>query len=228
MSFFCQHHGRLTGIAKGAKRSKKRFVNKLEIFSSLRILHTTPQNNRLSFIAEAELLDGFLTLRENLPCYATASIVRELTLLSTKEVEGDVELYPLLLWVFSSLNSGCAPIPTLIFFLIRFYAIIGYSPQLDNCISCGEQIQPDASYSFRFATGGIHCSSCDTRESQKKIQLSPGTIRSLSAALNQSPERLHRLQLSDNSRQESLAFLHSYGRQLFQREIVSWTFLENL
>ena len=62
VTFFCRDIGRITGIAKGAKRSKKRFVNKLEIFSSLCIQHTLPQNGRLAFIAEAELLDGFITL----------------------------------------------------------------------------------------------------------------------------------------------------------------------
>jgi DNA repair protein RecO (recombination protein O) len=226
VTFFCQHHGRLTGIAKGAKRSKKRFVNKLEIFSSLRILHTTPQNNRLAFIAEADLLDGFLSLRKNVSCYTTASVIREFILLATKEVEGDEELYPLLIWVFSNLNSGRAPLPALIFFLIRFFAIIGYSPQLDSCLGCGEQIQIDKTYSFHITTGGIRCSRCDTNEPANRLKLSKGTLRSLTTALTQPLERLHRLQLSGNSQKEALSFLHSYGRQLFQREIVSWAFLK--
>jgi len=226
VTFFCEHHGRLTGIAKGAKRSKKRFVNKLEIFSSLRILHTTPQNNRLAFIAEAELLDGFLSLRENISCYATASIVRELTLLATKEVEGDKEIYPLLVWVFSSLNNAQPPTLSLIFFLIRFYTIIGYSPQLAHCLGCNKEIQPEETYTFHITSGGIHCSICNRKAPQNGIRLSQGTIRSLSTAINQPLERLHRLQLSENSRREALSFLHSYGRQLFQREIVSWDFLE--
>jgi len=226
VTFFCQHHGRLTGIAKGAKRSKKRFVNKLEIFSSQRILHTTPQNNRLAFIAEADLLDGFLNLRQDVSCYTTASVIRELTLVGTKEVEGDEELYPLLIWVFSSLDSGRAPLPALIFFLIRFFAIIGYSPQLNSCLGCGKQIRPDETYSFHIATGGIHCSRCNKNKPANRLKLSQGTLRSLTTALTQPLERLHRLQLSDNSQKEALSFLHSYGRQLFQREIVSWAFLE--
>lgn len=228
VTFFCQHHGRLTGIAKGAKRSKKRFVNKLEIFSSLRILHTTPQNNRLAFIVEADLLDGFLNLRRDISCYATASIVRELILLATKEVEGDKELYPLLIWVFSSLNSERPPILALIFFLIRFFSIIGYSPQLNSCISCGKQLQQDETYKFHIATGGIRCSRCNKSEPADRHTLSQGTLRSLITALAQPLERLHRLQLSGNSQREALSFLHSYGCQLFQREIISWAFLEKL
>ncbi len=227
VTFYCHHHGRLTGIAKGAKRSKKRFVNKLELFSSLYITHTIPRNNRLAFIAEADLTDGFLALRNNVSCYTTASVIREFILLATKEMEGDTDLYPLLVWTFSSLNSNRAPLPLLIFFLIRFYTIIGYSPQLDSCLGCNQQVQPNETYSFHVATGGIHCSRC-TRNEASRLNLSHGTLKSLTIALNQPLERLHRLQLSAHSQQEALTFLYSYGRQLFQREIVSWAFLEKV
>lgn len=226
VTFFCQHHGRLTGIAKGAKRSKKRFVNKLELFSSLQIRHTTPKNNRLAFIAEAELLDGFMGLRQNISSYTTASVVRELILLATKEIEGDQELYPLLNWILSSLNQKHPPLPSLIFFLIRFFAIIGYSPQLESCLDCGSSMERNAPHSFQLRSGGILCSKCNPVSPPGGLKLSQGTLRSLSTALARPLERLHRLQLSPGSQEESLAFLHAYGRQLFQREIVSWAFLD--
>lgn len=226
VTFFCQHHGRLTGIAKGAKRSKKRFVNKLELFSSLQIRHTTPKNNRLAFIAEAELLDGFMGLRQNISSYTTASVVREFILMATKEVEGDQELYPLLSWVFNNLNENRPPRPSLIFFLIRFFAIIGYSPQLKSCLDCGSPMEHNAPHSFHLRLGGIRCRKCTPHRSPQGLNLSQGTLRSLSVALTRPLERLHRLQLSTTSQKESLAFLHAYGRQLFQREIVSWAFLD--
>ncbi len=226
VTFFCENLGRLTGIAKGAKRSKKRFVNKLEIFSSLRISHTLPENNRLVFIAEAELLDGFLNLREKISCYTTASVIRELTLQATKEVEGDEDLYPLLIWALTSLNTDRSPHLVLIFFLIRFFSIIGYAPQLNCCLGCGKEILPAEDYSFLVAAAGIYCSKCCEGNPAERINLSQGTLHSLSRALTQPLARLNRLQLSGNSRQEALSFLHSYGRRLFQREIVSWTFLQ--
>jgi len=226
VTFFCRNHGRLTGIAKGAKRSKKRFVNKLEIFSSLYITHTIPQNNRLAFIAEADLLDGYLTLRENISCYSTASVICELILLATREIEGDETLYPLLVWAYDSLNNDHAPLQVLTLFLIRFYSIIGYSPQLDSCLKCGQKIQTDRSYTFQTLTGSIHCNRCSTATTAGNAKLSQGTLKSLKAALQQPLERLHRLKLSSSSKKEALDFLHSYGRQLFQHEITSWAFLD--
>ncbi len=227
VTFFCRHYGRITGIAKGAKRSKKRFVNKLEIFSSLSIVHTTPQNNRLAFIYEADLLDGFITLRENISCYTTASVICEFTLLATKEIEGDEELHPLLIWAYSSLNTNRTPLPVLIVFLMRFYTIIGYSPQLSNCIKCGRKLPKYNQYSFDTNRGGIHCYQCNTKKTSTGLTLSRGTINSLMAATQRPLERLHQLQFSSTIQKEALAFLHAYGYHLFQREIVSWSFLDS-
>ncbi len=226
VTFFCRDIGRITGIAKGAKRSKKRFVNKLEIFSSLCIQHTLPQNGRLAFIAEAELLDGFITLRTDISCYTVASIIRETVLLATKDLEGDAELYPLLHWGLHTLNTSKNSDPVLIFFLIRFFAIIGYSPNLTNCSDCGCQLVQNEMFSFHLQSGGILCSRCNKDKQSTRIRLSCGTLRSLDMALKQPLDRLQRLQLTEQSRREALSFFHLYARQLFQREIVSWQFLD--
>lgn len=226
ITFFCEKLGRITGIAKGAKRSKKRFVNKLEVFSSLRVTHTLPQDSRLAFIAEAELLESFLTLRKDFPCYATASVIQEIVLMATKDMENDDKVYPLLLWSFHKLENKCSPISVLIFFLIRFYAIIGYCPTLANCHSCGKKLIENESYSFHPQNGYIHCTKCNKEKKSTRIQLSCGTLRSLDMALKQPIERLQRLQFTEQSRQEALSFLHLYGRQLFQREIISWAIMD--
>ncbi len=61
----------------------------------------------------------------------------------------------------------------------------------------------------------------------KRLKLSQGTIRTLTGALSRPLDRLKRLILSPNSQQESLDFLHCYGRQIFQRDIVSWSSLNH-
>ena len=228
VTFFCCHHGRLTGIAKGAKRSKKRFVNKLEIFTSLLIRHSLPKNQGLAFIAEAELLDSFLALRQNTLCYITASIIREFTLLATREMEGDEELYPLLNWAFSSLNNKRSPRATLTLFLIRFFTAIGYRPQLYHCLDCKQNILETETCTFDNEAGAIRCSTCSRKIKSKTSPLSLGTVKSLISAQDQPLDRLQRLHLSPHCQQEALSFLHHYGRHLFQREIISWPFLNTI
>jgi len=105
VTFFCRDIGRMTGIAKGAKRSLKRFVNKLELFSSLRIRYTESRNGGLVFIAEAELVESYIRLRRDMSLYMGATVLRELILSATRDLEGDDGIFPLLQWGLQSMDA---------------------------------------------------------------------------------------------------------------------------
>jgi len=105
VTFFCEDIGRMTGIAKGAKRSQKRFVNKLELFSSLRLRYTESRRSNLVFIVEAELVDSFLRLRQNTSLYMAATVIRELTLSATRDLEGDDGFFALLQWGLRTMDG---------------------------------------------------------------------------------------------------------------------------
>jgi DNA repair protein RecO (recombination protein O) len=217
--------GRLSAIAKGAKRSKKRFVNKLELFSFLHISYQTSPNRGLSFLSEAELYTSFLNIRRNFELYTTASILREFLLIAIREGEADDRLFRLSLWALHNIDRNLQPSAILTLFLTNFYEIIGYRPDFTMCNSCNLQTTINRRYSFDTTTGGLICPDC-SHPGQRLIRLSQGTIKMLRSAQLQPLERLHRLKISGNILQESLSLLHDYGRQLFQREIISWKLLQ--
>ncbi len=217
--------GRLSVIAKGAKRSKKRFVNKLELFSFLHITYQISPNRNLSFLSEAELHTSFLNIRQNFCLYTTASILREFLLITIREGEADEQLFRLSLWALHNIDRHLQPLAILALFLINFYGIIGYRPDFTGCNMCNKQTTVNRRYSFDTTTGGLICPDC-SRQGQRLVRLSHGTIKMLQSAQIQPLERLHRLKISGNLLQESLSLLHDYGRQLFQREIISWRLLQ--
>lgn len=59
ITFFTSDFGKITAIAKGAKRSKKRFVAKLELFNHLQIYFADNKYSSLVRVDEAELLNPF-------------------------------------------------------------------------------------------------------------------------------------------------------------------------
>jgi len=221
VTFLSRNEGRLTAIAKGAKRSKKRFVNKLELFSFLHITYQVTPNRSLTFLSEAELYTSFLNIRRNYNLYTIASVIREFLLIAIREGEADDLLFRLGLWAFHNIDQNRHPQDVLTFFLIKFYGAIGYRPDFSGCNSCTLGVQTDLNYSFDTTTGGLVCSRCSAA-GKRLIRLSLGTIKILQAGQTQPLTRLHRLKLSGNSRREALSLLHDYGRQLFQREIISW------
>jgi DNA repair protein RecO (recombination protein O) len=231
VTFFCQDIGRMTGIAKGAKRSQKRFVNKLELFSLLSVRYTESYTSNLAFIVEAELVESFLRLRQNMSLYVAATVIRELTLAATREMEGDDGIFSLLRWGLQSLDAGRGGInalTVLALYQIKFFERIGYRPHLGSCLRCNQPLAADQDYGFDSRRGGLVCKGCQGEGNGGIVtHLSQGTIKILRSAQDQPLDRLHRLQLSALGAREALALLHYYGRHLLQREICSLKLLSD-
>ena len=222
ITFFTRDRGRLSGIAKGANRSKKRFVNKLELFSLVSITYSESRRSSLVFISEAELHSSFINLRSNINLYNSASIIREMILMATLEGEGDGQIYHLLVWALNSLDKERPHLSIVAIFLLRLYDLIGYRPDLTCCRSCNTTTVSSKELSFHHMTGGLICSNCLAKEEGGSTKLALGTVKLLESVLTQPLEKLHRMQFSRQALQQSLTMLHRYGRHLFQREIQSW------
>ncbi len=106
VTFYSPDTGLVTGIAKGAKRSKHRFVNKLEEFTLLSILYRPSRTGGLLFLSEAGLDNAFLSLRSEYPRYTTAMFVAELVLRFTREHDPDPEIFTLLSILYRPSRTG--------------------------------------------------------------------------------------------------------------------------
>jgi DNA repair protein RecO (recombination protein O) len=220
VTLFCRDVGRLTAIAKGAKKSKRRFVNKLEMFSFLHITYEQKANRSLAFFADAELHTSFLRLRHSLELYSIASVIREFLLIGVRENEPDVHIFQLSLWALHNIDRLQPPMAILALFLIRFYEYVGYRPDLQTCAHCASLVTNALRYNFDSASGRIVCSACNPHG--KGLPLSHGTIKMLRSAQDQPLDRLHRLKIYGSILYEAISLLQSYGNQLFQRDIISW------
>jgi DNA repair protein RecO (recombination protein O) len=218
----------MTGIAKGAKRSQKRFVNKLELFSLLSIRYTEPRQGSIVFIVEAELFESFIRLRQRVSLYMAATVIRELTLLATRDLAGDDGFFSLLHWGLQSLEAGRPAMTVLALFQIKFFEQIGYRPNLNSCLRCNQPLDVTRCYGFDSRGGSIVCRDCQMVSGQAPaLPLSQGTIKILASAQHQPLSRMHRLHLSGAGLYEALSLLHQYGRHLLQREICSLKLLSD-
>jgi len=226
VTFYSNECGRMAGIAKGAKRSKKRFSNKLEIFSLLEVIYDNRGRSGLVRIDEAELLDPFINLRENYDRYVSAALACELVYCWTGEYDADKGIFSLLRWMLQSIDQGSPPRMAQIYFQVKLYTLLGYRPHLSGCIRCGNPEQPGTDHVFFPGRHGLLCRNCApplvTRES---AVLSLNTIKLLQHAQDLPLEKLDRLRFSDASIRESLHLFKIYGQYLLQREIAAWNFL---
>jgi DNA repair protein RecO (recombination protein O) len=215
--------GRVTGIAKGARKSQKRFVNKLEEFSLLRFFYRPPRGTAgLYFISEAELLCANLPLRLDYRRYAVAIHFCELLLRFTRENDPDSRLYRLLHWTLAALCVDKAPFNILVLAHLHLLCATGYRPVLDRCGACGQPITSRCRYILIPMNGSLVCTACDPLPSDPRPKLSIQTLRVLLTAQSSSLERLSRIQLSRTTALEALEALHTYTLHLLQQDIHSW------
>jgi DNA repair protein RecO (recombination protein O) len=227
ITLFCKDIGKLTAIAKGAHRSKKRFVNKLELFSFLQITYSRSSPASLALLNDGDLLNSFIAIRSSVFHYQAATVIREFTLLATSEQSPDNDLFTLLLWALHSLDQGEDCRPTIAIFLIKFFDSIGYRPDFSCCRSCGLMYQGRSPAVFSNQAGGLICSKCMAGGAYSGRTLSTGTIRVINAIQSQSFNKLKRLKLSGRILSDLLDNAYRYGRHLFQREIISWKFFSD-
>jgi DNA repair protein RecO (recombination protein O) len=225
VTFYSADAGRQTGIAKGAKRSSKRFVNKLELFSLLEIAYQRRHQNCLAQIIEADLLDPHINLRRDHDRYIAASLITELVLGWVRDNDADPTLFSTLAWALNSLNQGGQPLTTVILFHIKLLGIVGYRPHLSSCITCGNAESSYGPYSFHLGHGGVTCGRCrgDITAPGAHIPLALSTMKLMHSAQEMGLEKLERLRFSNSSHTEAAALLKKYCEYLLQREIQSWT-----
>jgi DNA repair protein RecO (recombination protein O) len=229
ITFYTPTLGKLAGIARGAKRSKKRFVNKLEMFSLLDIQYEESNKSTLVRIDQAELLDSFQKIRENYGLYVGASLICELLLHWTRENDSDIELFNLLVWALKSLNSNKSDTAhkTAIFFQSRLLTILGYQPHLSCCIVCGSMLTSKGSYKFSASKSGIICSNCINDKLPTQMPISLNTAKLLQKSMELPKEKLDRLHFSALSTREAIHLLQRYGHFILQKDIHSWQHLSH-
>ena len=227
ITFYSLQSGKVTGIAKGAKKSKKRFSNKLEIFSLLDVFYDDRSRSGLVRIVEAELLSPFISLREHYDRYVGGVLACELINFWAKDFDADSNIFNLLVWALQNIDRGKSPRLVHIFFQLKLYTILGYKLDLSGCTKCGMAEQTGKPYIFHQGRHGLLCRNCNPSfMSRETAALSMNTIKLLQHAQDLPMEKLDRLRFSEASIHEALLLFKTYGHYLLQREIAAWDFLE--
>ena len=109
ITFFTRNQGQLTGIAKGARRSKKRFVHTLEPLSHVSITYADRASTGLVRIDGSELKNAFTALRGDIARLGYASVSCEIVLKMSPERQANPSLFTLLCQNLEQLELGAEP-----------------------------------------------------------------------------------------------------------------------
>jgi DNA repair protein RecO (recombination protein O) len=227
VSFLTEDFGKVTGIAKGAMRSRRRFVNSLEPFARVNLRFQDRPQNSLVFILAAELLFGYRQLSTSLERMSHAAYLVEITDGLISERQENLAVYHHLRDSLRYLEERGTSLRFLTSFELKLLRLVGYQPVLDNCKRCARGYPEEISrqWHFSFIDGGLLCDSC-AGSRRETLPLSPRAVEIL-AALQSEPDALPELlPLPPSVIKEMRAVTQRFVQFHMDREIKSAAFLE--
>jgi DNA repair protein RecO (recombination protein O) len=185
VTLMTEQHGKVTGIAKGAKNSRRRFAGTLEPFVRILAVFRQRSTSDLVFLLRCELLGVWHTFTRDLDRFAAGSYVLELADRMVLGREPGREVYRLVHDALSLLDGGTPIEPILRAFELHLLAATGYAPGLNRCRTCGAVPGETGVLYLTVERGGLVCRTC-VRPDEPVRPLAGATIREL-ARLAASP-----------------------------------------
>jgi DNA repair protein RecO (recombination protein O) len=154
---YTREQGKVRAIAKGARKITSRKAGHLEPFTRVKL--QLARGRDLLIVTQAETIEGYLPLREDLTLTGYAAYVIELLDRFVPDEEIAVPaLFRLLTETLSRLASQADPWLAVRYYEMRLLDFLGFRPQLFECANCGREILPEDQF-FSFS-GGVICPRC--------------------------------------------------------------------
>lgn len=217
LTFLTDEYGKLKGIAKGARRSRKRFANALEPFSLTTLMFSRRGRGGLALIEDSDVIRHFTGIREDLDRTLVASCVSELAEHFSAEGKKNLPLFDLLSDFLDVIESGRMTEAAERFFELRLLKAAGFEPVLDRCVTCGTPLEGVEMPRFDCREGGIRCGRC-TANGPDVIPVSVGTLKTLLMGRDVDFERMARIGLTGPMAREGREILGRFIRHLTGRE----------
>ncbi|WP_300462815.1 DNA repair protein RecO [Desulfobacula sp.] len=233
ISFLTQSKGKVSVMAKNAKKSIKRFSGALDLFSLNHIYCTFPKKNKdaLIILAQTDLENPFANIRCDVFKTAYACYWMELILFWLEEDKAQPDVYALLLFSLDALNTDILSKEVVsLVFQIRFMSLSGFSPNIETCGTCKTPVDSidQNTFWFDFQDGRMMCQNCVQKRSKYGMTVSKGTLKQLFWINNNDIGRAERIKFSHFAVTEGARLLEAFIAFHLGREFKTLQFLNRL
>lgn len=158
--------GKVRAVAKGIRKTKSRLGGRLEPPSHVAL--QLYEGRELDTVTQAESLDHFRPLHDNLDSLSDALAIVEAVDHVAVEGHADVRLYNMLLGALRAVAENRSPLLVAGFYW-KLISHDGAAPLLDRCAHCGAG--GETLVAFDLAEGGALCRSC-----RRGVPISPEAL----------------------------------------------------
>ena len=224
LTIHSREHGKIRAVAKGVRKISSRKSGHVELFMRSRLL--LARGRELDIITQAEVMDPFLPLRDDLWRVTHACYAAELLDSFTPEGEENEPLYNLLVSVMGWICQDDDMDRLMRFYELRLLDYSGLRPELFNCVRCRIDLEPERNY-FSVVDGGVICPRCaQGRSGLQRLELGPFKV--LRFFQTRDYETCRGIRIHPRTNRELERIMHRYITYHLERQIKSTEFLQLL
>lgn len=221
---FTKEAGKLRAVAKGARKIRSRKAGHLEPFTHVKML--LARGRDLWIVTQAETIDAYLPLRDDLVRTAYAAYVIELLDRFTYEEGENRAIFHVLTDTLMRVATEADPFLAVRYYEIRLLDLLGFRPELTYCARCEKPIQPEDQF-FDAGLGGVVCPTCGANLPTAR-PVSMRALKYLRHFQRSSFTEASRAELTPGVRNEIEALLSYYTTYLLERRLNSPGFLHEV
>jgi len=224
LTLYTPHLGKIRAVAKGVRRPRSKMAGHLELLTHSQV--SLARGRNLDTVTGSQTINSFLPLKSDLQLTSQALYAVELVEQFTADNVENYPLFQLLLETMHHLCQGNNNELVLRYFELHLLNLVGYRPQLQQCVSCRSLLKPITN-SFSPSAGGVLCPSC----SQSQIltyPLSVNALKVLRFLQSNDYDTSSQLKINLELSQELEGVMRNYIKYLLEREVKSVAWLDTL
>src|SRR4051794_40387794 len=155
VTLFTRIEGKVRGVARAAKKSRRRFGGALEPLTHVKVTYEDKERQELARLYACEVISSPLTAEVSYPRAVALGHVAELLDELSPDREANDAVFRLALSVLSQLTTGQFWLP-ITYFDLWMARLMGYLPDISECLACGRGLNGSRAY-FHALADGLMC-----------------------------------------------------------------------
>jgi DNA repair protein RecO (recombination protein O) len=218
VTFYTRSSGKLKGVAKGARRSRKRFVHAFEPGSLVEL--TYRERRSLIWIEGCKLLEPHLALRTEVQRWGYAALISEIMVELVPEGEPQEELFSLFKETLSRLSEDRDLLNVVLLFFIKFLDLMGYLPALEICSFCHGPLTKGTRWGWQIHEGTLICHK-HRPVPEGYLMLDLGTLKLIEQVRQLPLDKMWRLHVGQDRKEPFLEALLQWVRAQIRKDLKS-------
>ena len=155
VTLFTRAEGKVKGVARAAKKSRRRFGGALEPLTCVRVYYEDRERQELARLDSCDILESPLSSEMDYPRVVALEHVAEALDELLPDREANDALYRLAVSVLRQLRTASIWMP-LTYFQLWLVRLVGFLPEIGVCSHCGQSLNGSRAF-YHALSDGLMC-----------------------------------------------------------------------